>query len=101
MIVDSERSDRDLASTDRINLAELRVEIRFLKEAIVDLRDALGEAHRVTRQDLESFRAQMREDNARRDGKIESLQNFRWWIMGASIGFGALVQFVMAYIKPR
>lgn len=96
-----EATEREFNGTDRINLAELRVEIRFLKEAITSLRDALGDAHRATKADFTTFRDEVREDNAKRDGKIESLQNFRWWIMGASLGFGALIHFVLDVVKPH
>lgn len=101
IIVEADRIEHREFNADRINLAELRVEIRFLKEAITSLRDALGDAHRATKADFTTFRDEVREDNAKRDGKIESLQNFRWWIMGASLGFGALVHFVLDVVKPH
>lgn len=84
--MDRQRSD-DIPSTftneDRRVLTKVDTELRYLKEDI----DQLG-------RDFRSLSSPTKADFSKLEGKVEALENFRWYLMGIAIGAATLIHFI-------
>ncbi len=68
---------------DRRILAKVDTEIRYLKDDIDSLTREFRALSTPTKADFAELK-----------GKVEALQNFRWYLMGIAVGTGALVHFL-------
>jgi hypothetical protein len=72
----SRDDDSDFGKPDRDQVTRLRVDVRYLSGAIQKLEDHVKDI--VTKH----------------DERIRKLEDFRWWIVGALFGSGALYAIV-------
>lgn len=73
----------NFTNEDRKALIELGSDMRYIRKDFEDFREEIRKSDSPTRTDYAELK-----------GKVEALQNFRWYLMGASAGIGMLVHFI-------
>lgn len=75
-------------SEDRENLIELRVDLRNLQASFSDFKLSLKEDNKASKEEVKYL-----------EGRIRTLENFRYWILGMGILGGTIVHFFLDKIK--
>ena len=74
-----ESDELNFGSTDRAQIVKLRVEVRYLSGAMQKLEDHV---HDLFKGVTDNFKEQ--------EKRVRTLENFRWWMVGAMIGSGVI-----------
>ena len=75
---------------DRKLLTRLETQFDNLKDQISRLENTITDAGKVSKEDFKEM-----------EGRVRELENFRWWLGGATVLIGVAVHFILEYWGPR